>query len=66
MLVLINIVLFVVSLSADSIEQEVSAVILYIMFAIAYFVTTSTCLSSASALKFRTIINDVAKENQSS
>ena len=58
MLVLINIVLFVVSLSADSIEQEVSAVILYIMFAIAYFVTTSTCLSSASALKFRTIIND--------
>ena len=62
MLVLINIFLFVVSLSADSIEQEVSTVILYIMFAIAYFVTTSTCLSSASALKFRTT-NDVVKEN---
>ena len=61
-LVLINIFLFVVSLSADSIEQEVSTVILYIMFAIAYFVTTSTCLSSASALKFRTT-NDAVKEN---
>lgn len=51
MLVLINIVLFGTSLSAENIDQNVSSAILYIMFAIAYYVTTSTCLFGANALK---------------
>ena len=50
-LVLINVVLFAVSLSADDQDQEISTAILYMMFAIIYFVTTTTCLSGASALK---------------
>ena len=51
MLVLINVVLFGASLSAENIDQNVSSAILYIMFAIAYYVTTSTCLFGANALK---------------
>ncbi len=50
-LVLINVVLFSASLSAENVDQEVSQVILYIMFAVAYFVTTTTCLSGANSLK---------------
>jgi len=51
MLVLINVVLFATSLSADKVDQEVSAAILYIMFAIGYFVTTTTCLTGAASFK---------------
>lgn len=50
-LVLINIALFSVSLSSDTVDQEVSTAITYIMFAIAYFITTSSCLFGANALK---------------
>ena len=51
MLVAINMTLFIASLSADNTEEEVSAVIFYIMLLIGQFVTTSTCLSGAQALK---------------
>jgi len=51
MLVLINVVLFTTSLSAENVNQEVSAAILYIMFAIGYFVTTTACLTGAASLK---------------
>lgn len=50
-LVLINVALFGASMSAENIDQEVSTAILYFMFSIAYFVTTTTCLSGANALK---------------
>ena len=50
-LVLINVVLFSASLSAENVDQEVSTAILYIMFAIAYFVTTTSCLSGANTIK---------------
>ena len=50
-LVVINVTLFAASLSADNTEEEVSTVILYIMLLIGQFVTTSTCLSGAHALK---------------
>jgi hypothetical protein len=53
MLVLINVVLFATSLSAENVDQEVGAAILYIMFAIGYFVTTSTCLTGAASFKRR-------------
>jgi len=56
MLVLINIILFSASLSADNLEQEVTTAILYIMFAIAYYVTTSTCLFGANALKRKAFV----------
>ena len=50
-LVLINVLLFCASLSAENVDEGVSQAILYIMFAIAYFVTTTTCLSGANSLK---------------
>ena len=50
-LVVINVTLFAASLSADNTDEEVSTVILYIMLLIGQFVTTSTCLSGAHALK---------------
>ena len=53
MLVLINVILFGASLSAENVDQEVSTALLYIMFAIAYYVTTSSCLFGASSLKRR-------------
>ena len=48
---LINVTLFAASLSADNTDEEVSTVILYIMLTIGHFVSTSTCLSGAKALK---------------
>ena len=36
-----------------AVNENISAAILYIMFAIAYFVTTTTCLSGATQLKRR-------------
>jgi len=51
MLVFINVVLFAASFSCDNVDQEVSAAIMYIMFAIGYFVVTTTCLSSATSFK---------------
>lgn len=50
-LVLINVALFGLSTCAENVDQEVSNAILYFMFSIAYFVTTTTCLSGANALK---------------
>ena len=58
-LVLINVVLFKVSMSAENVDQEVSTAIFYFMFTIVYFVTTTTCLSGAHALKRK--INKPAK-----
>ena len=63
MLVLINVVLFGASLSAENIDQNVSSAILYIMFAIAYYVTTSTCLFGANALKRRACNQSVLAES---
>ena len=47
MLVLINIILFASSLSVDNVDENISQAITYIMFAIGYFVFTTSCLSSA-------------------
>ena len=55
-LVLINVVLFAASLSDENLDQDVGAAIMYIMFAMAYFVTTTMCLSGAYAIKKRTYI----------
>ena len=63
MLVLINVVLFGASLSAENIDQNVSSAILYIMFAIAYYVTTSTCLFGANALKRKACNQSVLAES---
>ena len=63
MLVLINVVLFGASLSAENIDQNVSSAILYIMFAIAYYVTTSTCLFGANALKRKACNQSVLVES---
>ena len=52
-LVLINLTLFGASLSAENLDQDVRTAILYFMFSIAYFVTTTTCFSGASALKHK-------------
>ena len=52
-LVLINVTLFAASLSAPETDQNVATAILYIMFAMAYFVMTTTCLSGATSLKCR-------------
>ena len=60
-LVLINIALFGASMSVENVEQEVSTAILYFMFSIAYFVTTTTCLSGANALKRK--INQTTKQS---
>ena len=57
MLVLINVVLFSASLGANSVDSEVNTAILYIMLAIAYFVTTTTCLSGANTLKRKVYSN---------
>lgn len=62
MLVLINVVLFAASFSCDNVDQEVSAAILYIMFAIGYFVVTTTCLSGASSFK-NNIPSSTLKDN---
>ena len=62
MLVLINIVLFGASLSAENIDQNVSSAILYIMFAIAYYVTTSTCLFGANTLKRKSGFQPISSE----
>ena len=49
---LINVVLFGASLNAgDKLEPNVAVAILYIMFAICYFVVTTTCLTSATMIK---------------
>ena len=62
MLVLINIVLFSASLSAENIDQNVSSAILYIMFSIAYYVTTSTCLFGANTLKRKSGFQPISSE----
>ena len=52
LLVLINIVLFGASLNAgENLDPNVAVAIFYIMFTIAYFVVTSTCLTGATLLK---------------
>lgn len=51
LLVLINVVLFTASLNADNVDQDISTAILYMFFAVAYFVTTTACLSGANTLK---------------
>lgn len=61
-LVVINITLFCASLSDENLDQEVGTAILYIMFAIAYFVTTTTCLSGANALKRKACIKQISEE----
>ena len=53
LLVMINFVLFCVSLCAENNDKDVNTAILYIMFAIAYFVSSTSCLSSATNLKRR-------------
>lgn len=50
-LVLINTILFSISLGVEHADKEVNAAILYIMFGIAYFVSSTSCLSGASNLK---------------
>ena len=60
MLVLINVVLFSASRSAENIEREVNTAILYIMFAVGYYVTTSTCLFGANALKRKALLQPSA------
>ena len=53
MLVLINLVLFSASLSSvnKNVDEGVQTAIYYIIFAIAYFVATTTCLTGANSLK---------------
>ena len=62
MLVIINVTLFATSLSADNTDEEVSTVILYIMLTIGQFVTTSTCLSGAYALKQKANRNSITED----
>ena len=48
-LVLINITLFTAAFcSGQKVDEEVSYAILYLMFAVSYFVTTTMCLSGAN------------------
>jgi len=49
-LVAINVILFAVSFQCD-VDGEVSTALIYIMFAIAYFVATTTCLTGAAQIK---------------
>ena len=56
---LINVVLFTASLSGDNVDEEISTAILYMMFAIIYFVTSTTCLSGASTLKRKACLGTV-------
>ena len=53
LLVTINFVLFCVSLHAENNDKDVNTAILYIMFAIAYYVSSTSCLSGATSLKHR-------------
>ena len=53
-IVLLNVFLFSLSLSEDNqknVDQDVNTAILYIMFTIAYFVSSTSCLSGAYSLK---------------
>lgn len=50
-LVIINVVLFAASYQCSEVDTEVNTVLIYIMFAIAYFVATSTCLHGAASMK---------------
>jgi hypothetical protein len=50
-LVIINFVLFGACMFSEDVDQNVGTVIIYFMFAIAYFVTTTTCLSGANQIK---------------
>jgi len=61
-LVCLNIVLFGASLSDENLDQEVGTAILYIMFSVAYFVTTTTCLSGANALKRKACMQTASSE----
>ena len=60
-LVLINFALFGASMCAENVDQDVGTAILYLMFSIAYFVTTTTCLSGANTLKIR--VNQANKQD---
>lgn len=52
LLVLINLALFGACMCAgDDVDPNVATVIIYFFFAIAYFMTTSVCLSGANSLK---------------
>ena len=68
MLVLINLVLFTSSLSSinKNLDEGVQTAIYYIMFAIAYFVATTTCLTGANSLKresqFRSAMKSVSPD----
>ena len=50
-LVIINVILFAASFSCQDVDNEVSTALIYIMFAIAYFVATTTCLTGAESIK---------------
>ena len=50
-LVIVNIALFAASFQCQDVDSEVSTALIYIMFAIAYFVATTTCLTGASSIK---------------
>lgn len=69
-LVLINMALFVAGLSSCSpdkkVDQEVSTAILYLMFAISYFVTTTMCLSGANNLKRKACYGSGSDKNEMS
>jgi len=53
LIVLLNVILFCISLSIENADQDVNTAILYIMFIIAYFVSSRSCLTGASNLKRR-------------
>jgi len=50
-LVCLNVLLFAASFQCQEVDSEVSTALIYIMFAIAYFVTTTTCLNGAATIK---------------
>ena len=62
-LVIVNVILFSASYNQD-VDSEISTVLIYIMFAIAYFILTSTCLSGAVLIKrFFTFFEDKKSSN---
>ena len=52
-IVLLNIVLFCFTLNIENADQDVNTAVLYIMFIIAYFASSKSCLTGATTLKRR-------------
>ena len=67
-LVVINVILFALSFQCQDVDSEVSTALIYIMFAIAYFIMTTTCLTGAASIKgiFSPDQNDSFQDDESS